>query len=253
MPMAINGSERIALALGNRIDTRTLTTPFTRPVGLKNTVSRLELPNNQSEKRPRRGRPSRAPDDADARRRLIRAGLVFLTERGYSTAGVNEILREAGVPKGCFYHYFRDKADFGKQVIGAYQDYFSRKLDRCFQDQSLTPLQQLQSFVDGAIEGMSRHAFRRGCLVGNLGQEMGTLPQEFRDQLIVILEDWQLRTAECLTRAQEQGDLAAHHDVDGLARFFWIGWEGAVLRAKLEQKAEPLATFAAGFFKILKH
>jgi TetR/AcrR family transcriptional repressor of nem operon len=37
-------------------------------------------------------------------------------------------------------------------------------------------------------------------------------------------------------------------DCEQAAAFFWIGWEGAVLRAKLERSAKPLDVFALGFF-----
>ena len=125
----------------------------------------------QSDPKPRRGRPPRAPEDAEARQRLIRTGLIFLTERGYTPAGINDILKEAGVPKDCFYHYFQSKADYGMQLVDAYQDYFARKLDRCFLGEGLSPLKRLESFVKDATAGMLKHDFRRGCLVGNLGQD----------------------------------------------------------------------------------
>ena len=67
----------------------------------------------------RRGRPPRAPADADARRRLIRSGLEHLTEKGYSAVGIDEILRDAGVPKGGFYHYFPGKAAFGLALVSS--------------------------------------------------------------------------------------------------------------------------------------
>jgi TetR/AcrR family transcriptional repressor of nem operon len=38
-----------------------------------------------------------------------------------------------------------------------------------------------------------------------------------------------------------------------IAAFFWIGWEGAVLRAKLVASPEPLDIFADGFFAGLSH
>ncbi|MBU2329469.1 MAG: TetR family transcriptional regulator C-terminal domain-containing protein, partial [Alphaproteobacteria bacterium] len=41
------------------------------------------------------------------------------------------------------------------------------------------------------------------------------------------------------------------HDPAKLAAIFWIGWEGAVLRAKLEQGPDPLILFADGFFAML--
>lgn len=199
----------------------------------------------------RRGRPKRNPAASEVRQKLIRAGLIHLTEKGYSAVGVDEILKAASVPKGSFYHYFRNKADFGSYLISAYHAYFVGKLDQAFLNDEMPALDRLKAFALDAVRGMERHGFRRGCLVGNLGQEMGALPEEFRHQLTEVLENWQQRTARCLKLAQDQDELGQHHDPDGLAAFFWIGWEGAVLRAKLERRAEPLHIFADTFFKTL--
>lgn len=204
---------------------------------------------SKSEKPRRRGRPRVAADDQAARRALLRAGLVYLTERGYCSVGLDEILRASGVAKGSFYYHFGSKAAFGSALIDAYHDYFSAKLASWFERHELTPLDRLRGFVADAEAGMAQYGFRRGCLIGNLGQEMAALPKQFRTRLIYVLEDWQRRTAVCMRLAQEMGQIPAHLDPDGLAAFFWIGWEGAVLRAKLERKAEPLRQFADGFLR----
>jgi len=197
---------------------------------------------------PKRGRPRRDPAVAEARQKLIRSGLEYLTEKGYSAVGIDEVLKASGVPKGSFYHYFRNKADYGRVLIDAYNVYFLNKLDRAFTDVTLTPLAQLRAFSDDAIAGMTRHGFRRGCLVGNLGQEMGALPEEFRADLIEVLSQWEARVADCLTRAQSSGELGLSKDPKALSEFFWIGWEGAVLRAKLEHRPDPMTTFIRIFF-----
>ncbi|WP_353473571.1 TetR/AcrR family transcriptional regulator [Salipiger sp. H15] len=202
--------------------------------------------------KPRRGRPRGTPDASEARQKLIRAGLVHLTERGYSSVGVDEILKAAGVPKGSFYHHFRGKADFGLALVAAYNAYFTELLDRAFLNEGRAPLDRLRVFTEKAEEGMARHGFRRGCLVGNLGQEMGALPDEFRAALTCVLEDWQARTARLLREAQAQGTLSPDHDPEALAEVFWIGWEGAVLRAKLELRPEPLRRFATTFFRLIE-
>src|SRR5690606_2357058 len=201
----------------------------------------------------RRGRPPKSAihSSEDTRERLIRAGLAMLTEKGYSVAGLENILRLAQVPKGSFYHYFASKEAFGLCLIDAYATFFAAKLDRWLLDSATLPLQRLQNFVDDAAGGMAKYGFRRGCLVGNLGQEMSALPESFRARLIAVFEDWQQRTALCLQAAQQQGELSATADTDALAAFFWTGWEGAVLRAKLELQAAPLQRFAAGFRQIL--
>lgn len=182
---------------------------------------------------------------------LIRTGVAVLTEKGYSAVGIDEILRQAAVPKGSFYHCFESKEAFGQALIAAYADYFARKLDHWLLNAQMPPMQRLRHFIDDATQGMERHDFRRGCLVGNLGQEMGTLPESFRTQLEQVLLDWQARTAACLAEAQRAGEIAQHHDCAALAQFFWIGWEGAVLRAKLQRSAVPLHVYAQGFFQLL--
>ena len=199
----------------------------------------------------RRGRPRTAPDRSQARAKLIAAGLIHLTEKGYTAAGVDDILASSGVPKGSFYYHFQNKADFGLALIEAYHSYFQRKLDAALLTPDLPPLQRIKAFTDDATAGMRRHGFKRGCLVGNLGQEMGALPEEFRDRLIAVLQDWQNRVATCLELAQAEGTLAVRHDPHALAANFWIGWEGAVLRAKLERRADPLTGFADFFLEHL--
>jgi TetR/AcrR family transcriptional repressor of nem operon len=198
----------------------------------------------------RRGRPPKdlARPYTETRRELIQAGLALLTEKGYSSVGIDQILRSVNVPKGSFYHYFKSKEAFGLVLIEAYADYFARKLDRFLLNADYPPLQRLQNFIDDAAQGMSRYAFSRGGVVGNLGQEMSLLPESFRQQLKGVFEDWQARTVRCLREAQVAGDISTELDCDRLAAWFWIGWEGAVLRAKLEASAQPLEIFAEGFF-----
>jgi TetR/AcrR family transcriptional repressor of nem operon len=98
---------------------------------------------------------------------------------------------------------------------------------------------------------MLKYGYRRGCLVGNLGQELASLDDGFREQLEAVLLSWERRVAACLDQAVQAGELPATTDSAAVSRFFWIGWEGAVLRAKLTRNAEPLDQFADLFFAML--
>lgn len=202
----------------------------------------------------RRGRPPKNLEvpRQDTRALLVRTGVAVLTEKGYSSVGIDELLRQAQVPKGSFYHYFESKEAFGQVLIAAYADYFAAKLDRWFLDDATLPLQCLRNFIRDARDGMEKFEFKRGCLVGNLGQEMGTLPESFREQLQQVFQDWQARTAACLRAAQQHGEIPKRLDSEALSAFFWIGWEGAVLRAKLERSPQPLDVYADGFFALLR-
>ena len=196
----------------------------------------------------RRGRPPNIEREfTDTREALLRSGMEMLTEQGFATTGIDAILKRINVPKGSFYNYFKNKEAFGQEVLQQYALYFARKLDHCLLNEQVSPIERVSDFVEDAKSGMIKHEFRRGCLVGNLGQEVIVLPDSFRWALESILLDWQERLAACLALAVQQGQIHSDSDCNELAAYFWIGWEGAVLRAKLVQDVRPLDTFFRGF------
>ena len=196
----------------------------------------------------RRGRPPNVEREfTDTREALLRSGMEMLTEQGFATTGIDAVLKRINVPKGSFYNYFKNKEAFGQEVLQQYALYFARKLDHCLLNEQVSPIQRISDFVEDAKSGMIKHEFRRGCLVGNLGQEVIVLPDSFRWALESILLDWQERLAACLVLAVQQGQIHPDSDCNELAAYFWIGWEGAVLRAKLVQDVRPLDTFFRGF------
>jgi TetR/AcrR family transcriptional repressor of nem operon len=182
---------------------------------------------------------------------MIRCGTELLTEKAFLSTGLDEMLKHAGVAKGSFYHYFNSKEAFGLLVIDNYDAYFCRKLDRLLLDQAHAPLIRIANFMQEGMQGMQRYAFRRGCLIGNLAQELAGLNENFRLRLQQVFNRWQARVATCLESARRAGDLPPDTDCDTLATFFWMGWEGAVLQAKLQQSNTPLAVFATQFFALL--
>ena len=208
--------------------------------------------------------PSAAPEGQDlprslaakargeTRLALIWCGTELLTERGFLSTGIEEILSRVGVPKGSFYHYFKSKQDFGVAVIENYVAFYDEKMTLIFDDASRSPLRRIQRFVDEGKSGMIRYAFRRGCLIGNMGQELAGLNDDFRQRLEAVLLAWEARLKVCLDLAVSAGEMPRTADTAALANFFWIGWEGAILRAKLTQSTAPLDHFAGMFFSLVQ-
>lgn len=182
---------------------------------------------------------------------LIRRGTEMLTERGVSATALDDVLRSAQVPKGSFYHYFGSKDAFVLAALDAYAGYFAAKLRRHFHNPALTPLARIGAFVNDACAGMQRHEFRRGCLVGNLGQEVSCLDETLRLRLEQTLRDWEQALAACLTEAVTSRELAPKTDCQALAHLFWVGWEGAILRARLVRSIAPMQAFFRFFFSAL--
>lgn len=192
---------------------------------------------------------SRAATRTDTRNALVWCGTELLTERGFQITGIDEVLKRVGVPKGSFYHYFKSKEHFGHAVIDNYETYYAKKMDRIFNDYSQSPLQRLVNFTVNAKNGMVKFDFKRGCLIGNLGQELAALDTQFRERLEGVLLSWEKRVADCLREAIDIGELAPGQDPQALSRFFWVGWEGAILRSKLMRSLEPIDQFTSIFFR----
>jgi TetR/AcrR family transcriptional repressor of nem operon len=191
-----------------------------------------------------RGRPpKRRTGDADARTLLVRAGVAAMTEYGFTATGLDLVLKAAGIPKGSFYYYFASKDDFALAVVEAYAAYFAKKLDRTLGDAALPAPRRLRAFCADAARGLVKYDFRRGCLVGNLGQEIASLAPPLREALARTLADWERRLAACLREGQARCEVAAHVSPRAHAAFFWTGWEGAILRARLQRELKPLKLF----------
>ncbi|WP_210335018.1 TetR/AcrR family transcriptional regulator [Mesorhizobium mediterraneum] len=182
----------------------------------------------------------------------MRVALELMTEKGFLSTGIEEVLSRSEVPRGSFYYYFPSKEAFGLEAIDAYDAFFANKIEKFLGNQRRSTIERIVAFMDDAEHGMSKYEFRRGCLVGNLGQEMGALPGSFRTKLVAVLQGWERRFAVCIADGQLRNEISDHLDPERLARLFWTGWEGAVLRAKLESNPQPLHIFGDAFLEILK-
>lgn len=195
-----------------------------------------------------RGRPRKTESTyADTRNDLIRSGLELLTQNGFLATGVDAIVKNANVPKGSFYYYFKSKEDYAQTVLNAYDSFFEHKLKKHLHESSCTPMVRLENFINDACEGIKKYNFTRGCLVGNMMQESPGLPQSFIKVLQNILESWQALVATCLSDALSSGEISSNMNNTQLAAIFWSGWEGAVMRSKLYCSIEPVYDFWSYF------
>lgn len=188
----------------------------------------------------------------DTRRRLLRTGMELFTELGFNGISLGDILGHAGLPKGCFYHHFTDKEDYVIAVIQAYDVWFSDKLATCLDDETRPVCDRLEVFMEKALVRMRRHGFKRGCLVGNLGQEMGGHTAAVRAALDLAWSGWERRMAALFQLGQARGEISDKVEAEELAALFWTGWEGAILRAKLLHAPDPVQRFARHFLTQLK-
>lgn len=171
----------------------------------------------------------------------------MLLEHGYHDLGIQALLSATSIPKGSFYHHFRDKEDFALQVIDAYMEQVHAALDACLHDEGLPPLDRIRRFFE-----LTRQSYRKdgymGCLLGGLGQELAAVNDTFRRKIDGCFVAIALRIANCLELARERGDLPAEAGSKRLASLLVDCWEGAALRSRLRGSAVPLKAMLDFYF-----
>lgn len=185
----------------------------------------------------------------DTRNHIIHTGADLIGQKGFGATGINAVLTTAGVPKGSFYHYFSSKNDFGLAVIDTFAQEYDTKLDRILNDTSRSCVDRLRTYFDSGLETMTSGEFTRGCLIGNLGQELAGQNETFRKRLDTVFQGWEKRFEHCIEEARQAGDVDKSVDPADVASFLLSGWEGAILRAKVLKSTEPMERFVRVFFR----
>ena len=81
------------------------------------------------------------------RSEILSQALALFLSRGYDNVSLNDIIADAGISKGVFYHYFLSK----EALLAALADRFAHQaladLDQVLKDRTLNPLERLNAFL----------------------------------------------------------------------------------------------------------
>ncbi|MDJ0571122.1 MAG: TetR family transcriptional regulator C-terminal domain-containing protein [Pleurocapsa sp. MO_192.B19] len=175
------------------------------------------------------------------REQLLNQGVSIFINQGYHGTGIKEVVERVKVPKGSFYNYFESKEHFGAEVIRQYAKQITANMDAWLNDPEKDALDALKQFFDQEI--LRHQKAREGCLIGNLGAELGDSSELCRQAMSESLQLMQQRFARVLTKAQEQGTVRHDLTAEKLASVLLNGYEGALLRMQIEKSVEPLRQF----------
>jgi len=180
------------------------------------------------------------------RGKLVEAALETFQARGFNGCSVQDIVDEAGVPKGSFYNHFKTKEALALEVLGEYRKLAPTAL---LKDAKRAPLKSLRAYFEQLAKFNEKTGFKRGCLMGTFGNEMSDATPELRDAVDEGFKEWGRVLAEVIRAAQKDGSLSKQHDADRLGRFLLNAWEGAAARAKVTGSRKPIDDFFAVTFE----
>lgn len=162
-------------------------------------------------------------------------GLICLN--GYNSTSLDDILKESGVGKGNFYHYFRSKEALGYAIIDRIiQRFTGEVLEPVFQARDLPPLDRIERFFDHVVWGQRKSQCVGGCPMGNLAMELSDVHEGFRQRLAQVFYLWRMRIEEALVEAKSDGALVERANPESLSRFLIASLEGAILLTKVKKE-----------------
>ncbi len=166
----------------------------------------------------------------DAANRLI-------SVKGYHCTSLDYVLRESRVGKGNFYHYFKSKEELGYAILRRIvQGFVEQVLEPSFSDPSLSPLEQIDGFLDRILESQRQRNYVGGCPMGNLASELSDIHEGFRQRLALVFVLWRERLSDALQRAQARGELSTRAEPASVAQFIVATLEGAILMSKVTKR-----------------
>ena len=119
-----------------------------------------------------------------------------------------------------------------------------------FSDESLPPLDRVKRSFETLIAIFEGDNRSKGCLGGNLGQEMADQFENVRLHLEGSLQIWSRGLTTLLLQAQKEKTIPADMNAEMLAENLISSFEGALLRSKIKKGSEPLRNFMHFYFDI---
>lgn len=179
---------------------------------------------------------------------IVQVGLDIVLSRGFNATGVEAVLKQANIPKGSFYNFFSSKEEFALAIIDKFVAGRREVLYPIFADESLPPLERAKRSFEALIATFGDNNCTKGCLIGNLGQEMSDQSESVRQRLEVALQEWTKRLTALLLQAQQENSIPADVDARMLAENLISSFQGALLRSKVKKSLEPLRDFIHLYF-----
>ena len=171
------------------------------------------------------------------RDKLLEAGLEFLIRQGYNGTGIKEVLDQVQVPKGSFYNYFDSKEDFVAQVIDLYASRVHAQLDEVLEGKG-DALERLRKYFAAEIRRYGKQGV--GCLLGNLGAEVGGSSEILRRAMARGMKGTRERFARVIGEAQEQGTVRGDRSAEELASVLVAAWQGSLIQMQIEGSTKHL-------------
>jgi TetR/AcrR family transcriptional regulator, transcriptional repressor for nem operon len=147
---------------------------------------------------------------AENRRRLLEAAEKTTHRYGFGNTAIADIAKQAGIPLGNVYYYFKTKDEIAESIVKLRVSRFRKLLEEF--DKTDSPKQRLCAFVNVKVKNREELA-RHGCPVGTLCSELRKLGGSAAEESTVLFRtalEWMERQFRALGQGADSRLLAVH-------------------------------------------
>jgi TetR/AcrR family transcriptional repressor of nem operon len=170
---------------------------------------------------------------AETRQSLLNAARRIVVAKGYAAVGINQVLAEAGVPKGSFYYYFDSKDAFGEALMKSYFDDYFATMDGIVADKGRNSAEHLMRYWQYFYDTQVADDCQGGCLVVKLGAEIADLSEAMRVTTKAGTAEIVDRLERMIADGVADGSVSIDDSPRATAEALYDLWLGASMIAKI--------------------
>ncbi|WP_121062212.1 TetR/AcrR family transcriptional regulator [Chachezhania antarctica] len=175
------------------------------------------------------------------RQTILTTGRRLVATGGFGAMGLSALLKESGVPKGSFYHYFASKDAFGQAMLQDYVDEYLVRTD-ALRKRDATGAEKLMAFCTAWLDHDREAGLVSTCLVVKLGAEVADMSDSMRQVLEEGLPKLTGTLALMIREGMRDGSIHPQDDPDAAAVTLYAQLLGAAILTKLSRDQAPLET-----------
>jgi len=183
--------------------------------------------------------------DTGTREKLLQAAITLMRRSGLSGAGINEIVRESGAPKGSVYHFFPG----GKQQIvkEGLEQYSARVVG--FIDASLSsrrkPAAKVKALFNAFAERIETGQFRHSCPAGTVCLDLDSDVEDLRIAVAASFDRY-------LEAIEAHFPFRDRRRAKAFAGLLLTAIEGAYIRGRADRSSKPFREAGAWLAQLVE-
>jgi AcrR family transcriptional regulator len=170
-------------------------------------------------------------DGLESRRTILHAAANLATTRGLEGLSIGELAQHIGMSKSGLYAHFRSKEELELATIETAAEIFERDVLGPA-GASAGGLSRVLALSEAFLRHLERRVFPGGCFFATVAVQLASRPGRPRDRVMELQKRWIEQFTEALGRAESDGELPRHTDIDQMvfeitammvrANFTWI-------------------------------